>query len=82
MQKVCVQIYRKGKRAQPLKNSQINQNEQTQIDVTDRFYCQNMQALTRAKNKSTKAGTTQKAKANTQKYPQVPWDSTRRHQQH
>ena len=53
MQKVCVWIYQKGKRTQPLKNAQINQNEQTQIDATGRFYSQNKQALTRAK-KSTK----------------------------
>jgi hypothetical protein len=30
-------MHQKGKRTQPLKNAQINQNEQTQIDATAGF---------------------------------------------
>ena len=56
----------KGQAHTTAKKAQINQNEQTQIDATGRFYSQNKQALTRAKKTSTKAGTTQKAKVNTQ----------------
>ena len=42
-------MYQKGKHTQLLKNTQINQNEQTQIGATGRFYSQNKQSLTRAK---------------------------------
>ena len=54
MQKACVQMNRKGKHTQPLKNAQINQNDQTQIDETGRFYGQNNQPLTWAKKKDKK----------------------------
>ena len=41
-------MYQKGKWTQPLKNTQIYQNEQTQIDARGRFYSQNKQTLTRS----------------------------------
>ena len=37
MQKACTWMYQKGKRTQPLKNTQIYQNKQTQIDARGRF---------------------------------------------
>ena len=49
MQKACVWMYQKGKQIQPLKSTQIYQNEQTQIDARGRFYSQNKQTLIRSK---------------------------------
>ena len=40
-------MYKKGKHTQLLKNTQMNQNEQTQIGVTGRFYSQKQQSQTR-----------------------------------
>ena len=45
---LCMNVS-KGQAHTTAKKAQINQNEQTQIDATGRFYSQNNQALTRAK---------------------------------
>ena len=41
-------MYKKGKHTQLLKNTQMKQNEQTQIGTTGRFYIQKQQSQTRA----------------------------------
>ena len=78
MQKACVRIYQKGKRTKPLKNTQINQNEQTQIDATGRFYSQNKQALTRAKkNAKTLIITTKQVAVAKRMYVTIPYHSNK-----